>query len=71
MRTPTLWLVGEEDESIPVRHTLRNLRAAISAGAPITLRTYPGANHALGTPAGPAPYWTDVIDWLRAERILQ
>ena len=55
LRTPTLWLVGEADESIPVRHTLRNLRAAISAGAPITLRTYPGANHGLGTATGPAP----------------
>ena len=71
LRTPTLWLVGEADESIPVRHTLRNLRAAISAGAPITLRTYPGANHGLGTATGPAPYWKDTIDWLRAERILQ
>ena len=71
LKTPTLWLVGEADESIPVRHTLRNLRAAIDGGAPITLRTYPGANHALTTPAGPVPYWTDVIAWLRAERILQ
>jgi dienelactone hydrolase len=70
LKTPTLWLVGEDDESIPVRHTLRNLRAAIAGGAPITLRTYPGANHALMGPSGPAPYWTDVIDWLRAERIL-
>jgi hypothetical protein len=71
LKTSTLWLVGEEDESIPVRHTLRNLRAAIAAGAPITLRTYPGANHALVGSSGPVPYWTDVIDWLRAERILQ
>ncbi len=37
LKTPTLWLVGEDDESIPVRHTLRNLRAAIGAGAAITL----------------------------------
>lgn len=71
LKTPTLWLVGEDDESIPVRHTLRNLRAAIGAGAAITLRTYPGANHALAAAGGPVPYWTDVIDWLRKERILQ
>jgi len=71
LKTPTLWLVGEDDESIPVRHTLRNLRAAIGAGAAITLRTYPGANQALAAAGGPVPYWTDVIDWLRKERILQ
>jgi dienelactone hydrolase len=71
LKTPTLWLVGEADESIPVRHTLRNLRSAIAGGASITLRTYPGANHGLATPSGPVPYWTDVIDWLRAERILR
>jgi dienelactone hydrolase len=71
LKVPTLWLVGEADESIPVRHTLRNLRAAIAGGAAITLKTYPGANHGLMTPSGPVPYWTDVIDWLRGERILQ
>ena len=70
LKTPTLWLVGEADESIPVRHTLRNLRAAIDAGAPITLRTYPGANHALGSPSGPVPS-LDGRDRLAArERIL-
>lgn len=70
LKTRTLWLVGEEDESIPVRHTERNLRGAIAAGAPITLRMYPGANHGLSAPSGPVPYWTDVVNWLRGERIL-
>ena len=69
LKTPTLWLLGEEDESIPIRHTERNLRAAIAAGAPITMRMYPGANHGLFAPSGPVAYWTDVFDWLRAQRI--
>jgi dienelactone hydrolase len=71
MKPVTLWLIGERDESIPVRHTLRHLRAAIAEGAPITLRTYPDANHALSGPSGPVPYWTDVIAWLRSQRILR
>ena len=70
LRVPTLWLIGEQDESIPVRHTLRNLRGATAAGATITVKTYPGANHSLFSPAGPVPYWTDIVNWLRAERIL-
>lgn len=70
LKTQTLWLLGEQDESIPIRHTVRNLRAAIAAGAPITLRIYPGANHGLSGPAGQVPYWTDVVNWLRAWRIL-
>ena len=71
LRTPTLWLIGEQDESIPVRHTIRNLRSAIDDGATITLKTYPGANHGLFSPSGPVPYRTDIVNWLRSERILQ
>jgi dienelactone hydrolase len=70
LKTPTLWLLGEEDESIPIRHTERNLRAAIASGAPITMRMYRGANHGLFAPSGPVAYWSDVLDWLRAQHIL-
>ena len=69
-RTPLLWLLGEADESIPIRHTRRNLEALARDGVPITLRTYPGANHALMTPAGPAHYWDDVREWLQTQAIV-
>lgn len=71
LKTPTLWLLGDADESIPIRHTERNLRALIAAGVPITLRIYPGGNHALFGPSGPIAWWVDVEKWLRANRILQ
>lgn len=70
IQSPMLWLLGEADESIPVRHTLRNLQALVRAGAPITIRTYPGADHALFTRSGPVPFWTDVREWLRAQRVI-
>jgi alpha-beta hydrolase superfamily lysophospholipase len=64
LRTPTLWLLGDADESIPVRHAIRNLRTLIGAGRPITLRVYSGARHGLFSPVGRAPFWEDVRDWL-------
>ena len=69
-RTPILWLLGEADESIPVRHTRRNLEALARSGVPISVRTYPDANHALMTPAGPTGYWDDVREWLKAQGIV-
>jgi len=69
LHTPILWLLGAADESIPVRHTLANLQALVRAGAPITIRTYPAANHALFAPSGPVPFWADVRQWLRAQGI--
>lgn len=71
LRTPTLWLLGSRDESIPIRHTERNLRALVAAGVPITLKVYEGGNHGLSGPAGRIPFWQDVTNWLRANRILQ
>ena len=71
LRTPTLWLLGSRDESIPIRHTERNLRALVAAGVPITLQVYEGGNHGLFGPSGPIPFWQDVTEWLRANRILQ
>ena len=72
LTTPTLWLLGDEDESIPIRQTKQNLQRAIALGAPITVTSYPGANHALRTRGGPmAPIWDDTLGWLRARQILQ
>jgi dienelactone hydrolase len=70
LRTPALWLLGDADESIPVRQTLHNLRRAVDAGAPFTVTTYPGANHGLVGPAGPVPYWDDVFRWMRGHGFL-
>jgi dienelactone hydrolase len=71
LRVPTLWLLGERDDSIPIRQTQQNLARAIAAGAPITVRTFPGADHALTVAGRPVPYWDDVVGWLRARAILE
>jgi dienelactone hydrolase len=71
LRTPTLWLLGDDDESIPIRATKENLQRAIAAGAPITVKSYPGANHGLRTRSGSmAPFFDDTVAWLRARSIL-
>lgn len=70
LRTPTLWLLGGRDESIPIRQTQQNLAAAVAAGAPITVRTYPEADHSLMQGGRPVPYWEDLVRWLRAQAIL-
>jgi dienelactone hydrolase len=72
LRTPTLWLLGDDDESIPIRPTKLNLERAIVAGAPITVKSYAGANHGLRRADGSmVPFWDDTLVWLRARRILQ
>jgi dienelactone hydrolase len=70
LRTPTLWLLGEQDASIPIRQTQSNLQRAIERGATITVKTYPGADHSLEIARRPVPYWQDIVDWLRAKRFL-
>jgi uncharacterized protein len=72
LRTPILWLLGDRDASIPIRRTQQNLERVIAAGAPITLKTYPGADHGLGLGNGRAvPFWEDTLEWMRSRRILQ
>lgn len=43
----SLWLLGEEDRSIPIRHTTRVLDGLIKAGRPHRFIVFPGANHSL------------------------
>ena len=56
--TPTLWLLGEEDRSIPVRTSLANLEMLRAAGKPYEWRVYPGLGHNLS-----AFVWSDIISW--------
>ena len=69
-RTPILWLLGEADESIPIRHTARNLHQLARDGVPITIRTYPGADHALFVASRRAEFWSDVRTWLQEQGVL-
>jgi len=60
LNTPSLWLLGLDDHSIPVQTTLDNLKALSAAGRPVTWHTYDGLDHGL-SPA----VWDDVRQWLQ------
>jgi pimeloyl-ACP methyl ester carboxylesterase len=59
VNTPTLWLLGDDDRSIPVRDTVANLTSLKAAGRPFNWRTYPGLGHSLGP-----QIWNDIGPWL-------
>lgn len=57
--TPTLWLLGLADRSIPVELTLQNLEKLRAAGRPFEWRTYDGLDHGLGP-----QIWDDIAPWV-------
>ena len=59
VNTPTLWLLGEDDRSIPVRDTVANLAALKGGGRPFDWRIYPGLGHSLGP-----QIWNDIGPWV-------
>jgi len=72
-RTPTLWLLGDRDESGPTFATVRVLQAIQAAGNDRhTVIRYPNANHALRDVATgeSVPLWDDMMTWLKQIRVL-
>jgi len=59
LNTPTLWLLGTDDRSIPVELTLQNLEKLKAAGRPFEWRVYQGAGHSL-----PPLIWDDIGPWV-------
>jgi dienelactone hydrolase len=57
--TPTLWLLGTADRSIPERNTVANLRILAAAGKPFEWKEYDGLDHPLS-----AAIWADVGRWV-------
>lgn len=72
LRVPSFWVLGEQDHSIPLRHTLAVLRRiAREKGRPIQTHVIPGANHALRDPGGRRPdFWSAIGAWLAANGFL-
>lgn len=63
---PSLWLLGEKDESIPIPETVTILDALKEQGKPYHYHIYPGANHGLRIGRERvASYWKDQEDFLR------
>jgi pimeloyl-ACP methyl ester carboxylesterase len=47
VKTPQLWVLGEDDLDAPSAETSRRIRGLEAAGRPITLALFPGAEHGL------------------------
>ena len=58
VNTPSLWLLGLDDRSIPVSTTIDNLKTLAADGRPFEWKTYEGLGHSL-SPA----VWEDVGRW--------
>ncbi len=63
VHTPTLWLLGLDDRSIPVTTTLDNLRRLHEQGHPFQWHTYEGLGHGLGP-----EIWDDIARWVEPYR---
>lgn len=59
VNTPTLWLLGLDDHSIPVPTTIDNLKALAASGHPFEWKTYEGLDHQLSPSV-----WTDISAWV-------
>ncbi len=66
MDTPSIWIEGESDRSVPMVQTLATLDRIRESGRPITVIRLPGADHSLRNPVtGERPdFWPQVRAWL-------
>ena len=74
MRVPSLWVLGQNDRSLPVKQTIANLeRIKKTASRPISIHIVPGANHALRNPTTGVPpdFWGVIGTWLSEHGIVR
>ena len=72
-RVPTLWLLGDLDESVPTFASIQVLDSIRAAGnVSHTVRRYPSANHSLRDVATGErlPVFDDMMSWLKDQGIL-
>jgi pimeloyl-ACP methyl ester carboxylesterase len=72
-RIPTLWLLGDRDESVPTFASVRVLDLIRAAGNEShTVVVYPGVGHGLrqAQTGEAAPIWRDIVSWLEREGVL-
>lgn len=72
LSTPSIWIEGEQDRSVPMAQTLATLERLRSAGRPITIVKLAGADHSLRNPVtGERPeFWSRVREWLEKLNVL-
>jgi dipeptidyl aminopeptidase/acylaminoacyl peptidase len=74
LSTPSFWILGEKDRSIPLVRTVSALdELARTRGRPISVHLIPGVNHGLMDPATgrQSDIWRPMEEWLRTTRILR
>jgi dienelactone hydrolase len=74
LTTPSLWILGEKDRSIPLVRTVAVLNdLAKTRGRPISVHVIPGVNHRLMDPStGRQPdIWRPIEAWLRSSQVLR
>jgi dienelactone hydrolase len=73
LSTPSFWVLGENDRSIPVAKTIDTLeRCRRELGRPITTHVIPGVNHRLMDATGrQTDFWRPIGSWLRTKGILR
>ena len=72
LSTPSIWIEGEHDRSVPMAQTLATLERLRDAGRPITVVKLPGADHGLRNPVtGERPeFWPRVRAWLEGLSVI-
>ena len=70
LSTPGLWLLGEQDRSIPTRQSVAILGELEAAGRPYQTIVYPGATHAMtdADTGAPVDFMRDVLVFLERWR---
>jgi hypothetical protein len=64
LRMPSLWLFGEEDNSVPTAKSVAALDSLQRAGAPVARQVFPGADHVMTRHDGPLGLmYTDPTSW--------
>ncbi len=70
LHQPSLWVFGDQDQSIPVERSVQLLEAARnSLQLPIQIQVIPGVNHSLMSKDGKyADYVGYILDWIKTHR---
>lgn len=72
LRVPSLWLLGEKDQSIPALRCARVLSEARRKNSlPIAIKLYDNGDHGLRDVRSgeQIPYWSDIYKWLSDRRM--
>ena len=84
LSTPSFWILGEKDRSIPLARTVATLNdLARTHGRPISVHVIPGVNHRLMYPAATRPaeasaeagrqpdFWRPMEEWFRMQGVIR